>query len=55
MRGEDLAQPCRWVWAEGLGRSGWFILNFGLRHLHFEPVGVFKQVGYKFGRYWDVA
>ncbi len=25
------------------------------RRLGFEPVGVFTQVGYKFGRYWDVA
>ena len=23
--------------------------------LGFEPVGVFKEVGYKFGRYWDVV
>jgi len=24
------------------------------RRLGFAPVGVFEQVGYKFGRYWDV-
>ena len=38
-----------------MGRSGRLVLNFGPRRLHFEPVGVFKEVGYKFGRYWDVA
>ena len=24
------------------------------RAFGFEPVGIFRQVGYKFGRYWDV-
>ena len=24
------------------------------RNLGFEPVGIFHEVGYKFGRYWDV-
>lgn len=24
------------------------------RRFGFEPVGIFEQVGYKFGRYWDV-
>ena len=24
------------------------------RSFGFEPVGIFHQVGYKFGRYWDV-
>lgn len=39
--------------------AGYTLPNPGSAKLHehfaFRNVGVFSQVGYKFGRYWDVA
>src|SRR5262245_27602676 len=39
--------------------GGYTLPNPASQKLHeqfgFRPVGVFSQVGYKFGRYWDVA
>jgi phosphinothricin acetyltransferase len=39
--------------------AGYTLPNTASAKLHeqfgFKPVGVFSQVGYKFGRYWDVA
>ncbi len=39
--------------------GGFTLPNEGSRKLHeyfgFKPVGTFSEVGYKFGKYWDVA
>jgi phosphinothricin acetyltransferase len=39
--------------------AGYTLPNPGSAKLHddfgFKPVGIFSEVGYKFGRYWDVA
>lgn len=39
--------------------AGYTLPNEGSRRLHerlgFKPVGIFHEVGRKFGRYWDVA
>jgi phosphinothricin acetyltransferase len=39
--------------------AGYTMPNAATAALHdrlgFRPVGVFKEVGYKFGKYWDVA
>jgi phosphinothricin acetyltransferase len=46
---------------EGIHRlvAGYTLPNDGSARLHeqfgFKPVGVFSEVGFKFGKYWDVA
>jgi phosphinothricin acetyltransferase len=39
--------------------AGYTLPNSGSAKLHddfgFKPVGIFSEVGYKFGRYWDVT
>ena len=39
---------------QGQAIPGWIASVALHRRLGFAPVGVFEQVGYKFGRYWDV-
>jgi hypothetical protein len=38
-----------------MGRKSLFALNFDPPRLRFQPVGVFKEVSYKFGRCWGVV
>ena len=61
----DLEAALR-AFAEGWSEEEWAVQHFPLmrpqleaslalhRAFGFEPVGIFRQVGYKFGRYWDV-